>query len=162
MTNKYALIVDDEPILLSIHSDMLTRLGYVSETAADGQEGIERFNPEHHSVVLTDLEMPRKNGAKLINEIHEKSRVPILLTTGAGDVVIRDSLGSPLYEKALKLYTLDADQISTNIPAEELADVIVRAQQDPAFERVAILGKPFSFRQLKITLATLVNGYTAK
>ena len=47
---------------------LLTRWGFAVTSAEDGEEGIERieaFPPEHFSLLVTDMMMPRRSGAEL-------------------------------------------------------------------------------------------------
>ena len=64
------LIVDDEPMLVSLLSDYLSDLGYFTCTAADGKEALDklRFSPD---LILLDISMPELSGVEAIPRIRE-------------------------------------------------------------------------------------------
>lgn len=69
------LIVDDEAQIREVAEAALTSFGYRTVTAADGNEGIARFaaDMENIAVVVTDLSMPRMDGAEMIGTIRKLS-----------------------------------------------------------------------------------------
>ena len=64
------LIVDDEEVLGVLIKAMIEKDSYYSvNTAKDGQEGYLaylRFRPD---IIITDIEMPRKNGLEMVSAI---------------------------------------------------------------------------------------------
>ena len=84
------LVVDDETLMRSMLSDVLTRLGYSVEQAESGEVAMTHFRPDRYQVVITDLVMPRMNGLELARRIRQVDRaVPIILftgTTGTSDI----------------------------------------------------------------------------
>lgn len=81
------LVVDDElPMRLGL-KEVLSRAGYVVETANDGAEGIARLDRGGLDVVITDLRMPNKDGFDLLR--HARSRHPevlVYMISAHGDV----------------------------------------------------------------------------
>lgn len=63
------LVVDDEPALRQILSDLLTSAGHEVQTACDGEEGLELALGQPWDLVLSDISMPRRNGIHLLAEI---------------------------------------------------------------------------------------------
>lgn len=69
------LVMDDEEMLLDISTDMLTSLGYLVETAIDGQQAIDKYiNADKcgrpFDVVIMDLTIPGgKGGEYLMQEL---------------------------------------------------------------------------------------------
>src|SRR6266436_190382 len=63
------LLVDDDPRLLSVLSDVLSTEGHAITTAANGEEALAVFDPGAHDVVITDLGMPRMNGWEVAQRI---------------------------------------------------------------------------------------------
>ena len=60
MTNKQSinvLLVDDDPSILEILTDMMTIFGYESDTAKNGMEAIEKLKHDSYQIVLTDMMM---------------------------------------------------------------------------------------------------------
>jgi len=64
------LIVDDNEVLANLIKEMLDREGlYQVETAVNGEEGYEAFFNFKPDIILTDIEMPVKNGIEMIRDI---------------------------------------------------------------------------------------------
>jgi CheY-like chemotaxis protein len=82
--------VDDEPYLLDVEKEMLTRLGYASTTMSDPTEALKLFGqqPMRYDLVITDMTMPKMTGDKLAREIMQiRSDIPIILCTGYSELV---------------------------------------------------------------------------
>ncbi len=81
--SKPILIVDDNPNMSSLLSDMLDVFDYKSVRAADGQQALEALEKQPFSLVITDLRMPNMTGLELIEKIKEKHpKIPVVLISG--------------------------------------------------------------------------------
>ncbi|MBX9856241.1 MAG: PAS domain-containing protein [Gemmatimonadaceae bacterium] len=89
------MVVDDEPALRHAVARMLTRLGYRSITAEDGEDAIARLvlGGDQVAVVLTDLRMPKMPGDELSEHVHRmRPDLPVLFMSGqADDATVRDT-----------------------------------------------------------------------
>jgi len=64
------LIVDDEEALADLIKEMVERVGiYRVKTAANGEEGYEVFLHFKPDIILTDIQMPGKNGLEMVRDI---------------------------------------------------------------------------------------------
>jgi len=64
------LIVDDEGALADLIKEMVERVGiYRVKTAANGEEGYEVFLQFKPDIILTDIQMPGKNGFEMVRDI---------------------------------------------------------------------------------------------
>jgi len=63
------LIVDDNQDLASLIKLMLEDEGYEVKSAKDGQDGYSTYLLFHPDLVLTDIQMPEKNGLELMEYI---------------------------------------------------------------------------------------------
>ncbi len=63
------LVVDDEPQVCEMISDVLTGMGHKVENALDGVEAVEKMKSGQFSIVVTDMDMPRMDGMQLIHYI---------------------------------------------------------------------------------------------
>lgn len=82
------LIVEDHPVNLKLLKRQINLLGYLSDVASDGVEGLEKWRRESYALVLTDCQMPRMDGYQLAREIRKletslggKNAVPIIACT---------------------------------------------------------------------------------
>ncbi len=76
------LLVDDDSGIRGVISDLLTTSGFKVIQAADGLEATLKMKNQNFSLVITDLNMPKKDGIKLTNEIIAANGPPVLLMTG--------------------------------------------------------------------------------
>ncbi|HYO58601.1 response regulator [Archangium sp.] len=59
------LLVDDEPDLLELYTDVLEVMGYQVVHAHDGLEALEKARQQRPDLVVTDWMMPRLDGVEL-------------------------------------------------------------------------------------------------
>jgi CheY-like chemotaxis protein len=77
------LVIDDEPLLRDLLAEFLTLLSHEADVAADGHEGLARFDPPVHQVVLTDFLMPGSNGLEVADAIRARDcATPIVMISG--------------------------------------------------------------------------------
>ena len=76
------LIVDDEDDQRRGLSSLVSSWGYAVETAADGQEALEKLTSFRAHVMVTDLNMPRMDGFELLQRLTREGSAPttIVLT----------------------------------------------------------------------------------
>jgi two-component system chemotaxis response regulator CheY len=79
------LIVDDSTMLRDMLNYALTEGGYTDVTeAVDGQDGINKAKETIFDLIITDINMPNKNGFELIETLRqtqEYAKRPILTLT---------------------------------------------------------------------------------
>ena len=86
MQQKTILIVDDEPaIVKGLKFNLEQQEGYVIDSAYDGEEALQIFDPEKHDLILLDLMLPKMDGMEVCPKIREKSDVPIIMLTAKDD-----------------------------------------------------------------------------
>jgi two-component system chemotaxis response regulator CheB len=77
------LIVDDSALARDILRDFLEgdeNFKIIGE-AADGEEGVQKILSLNPDLVTLDIEMPKKNGLEVIEEVMKKTSVPIVVIT---------------------------------------------------------------------------------
>ena len=82
------LIVDDEEYQRSGLASMVRSWGFTADTAADGQEALEKLAVQPVHVLLTDLMMPRMDGFELLKRLQEQgpSAPPAIVLTAFGNI----------------------------------------------------------------------------
>jgi DNA-binding NtrC family response regulator len=70
------LVVDDEESQRTALASMIKLWGYSVETAADGQEALEKLATFDAHVIVTDLNMPRMTGQELLRRLKEEGDAP--------------------------------------------------------------------------------------
>jgi CheY-like chemotaxis protein len=77
------LIVDDNPNMSSLLSEMLEVFDYESIRADDGLEAIDKVDQNDISLVITDMRMPKMSGLDLLQKIKEKRPdLPVVVISG--------------------------------------------------------------------------------
>lgn len=80
------LVADDDDLLRNLVKEVFEEQGYQVYEAADGEEALDIFW-EHSEIalVILDIMMPKLDGLAVLDEIRERSDVPILMLTALGD-----------------------------------------------------------------------------
>lgn len=87
MQAKSILIVDDEASVRTSLEKVLSKAGYVTKTAATGNEAIKMLTRRPTDLVLSDLKMPDGDGMQLLRDIKSNNvNTEVILLTGYGTV----------------------------------------------------------------------------
>jgi two-component system response regulator MtrA len=81
------LLVEDDPSIREVTAIGLRNAGFEVETAADGREGLDRFEREPFDLVLLDVMMPRLDGLEVCRAIRRTSTVPVVMLTARADTL---------------------------------------------------------------------------
>jgi len=80
---KSILIVDDNPNMAILLSEMLEIFDYESEQAEDGLVALEKLREKNFSLIITDMKMPNMTGLELLEEVKQKyPKIPVVLISG--------------------------------------------------------------------------------
>lgn len=85
---KRILVVDDSFSTREIEKAILSLEGYNVETAVDGIEALEVLRKQHFDLVVSDLNMPRMDGATLIGNMRRDEKfasIPVLVVSSESD-----------------------------------------------------------------------------
>jgi CheY-like chemotaxis protein len=66
------LVVDDEEAVREVIADVLDGHGYEVETAADGQDAVRLCEQGRYDLILSDLRVPKMDGAALYQALQDK------------------------------------------------------------------------------------------
>jgi len=106
------LVVDDDPHERNSVSTKVAALGYSVQTAADGEEALEKISSSVVDVIITDLIMPRMDGTQLLQELLNRGDLtPVIVLTSFGSVekavsIVKDFRAFWYMEKPAQLAVL--------------------------------------------------------
>ena len=81
--SKSILIVDDNPNMSSLLSEMLEVFDFESSRAGDGNEALDKLEGGKFEMVITDMRMPNMSGLELIKQVKTKyPKMPVVLISG--------------------------------------------------------------------------------
>ncbi len=81
--SKTILIVDDNPNMSSLLSEMLEIFDYESEMADDGIMALKKLEKQKFSLIITDMKMPNMTGLELLDKVKDKyPKIPVVLISG--------------------------------------------------------------------------------
>jgi two-component system, NtrC family, response regulator len=145
------LLIEDDPSGRELGLFNLKKAGYRAEAAVDGTDGIERFDPERHDLVITDVKMPGLSGLEVLKRVKDQSPdTPVIVITAYGDVELAvqamkagaaDFIGKPFNRDHLLLSVekgLEGSRLR-----REVRELRIRASgvERPIVYRSALMGK---------------------
>jgi two-component system NtrC family response regulator len=143
VTASCILFIEDDPAGRELGQYNLKRAGYAVDAVIDGEEGLARFSPERHALVVTDVRMPRLSGLDVLRAVKARApNVPVIVITAFADVEVAveamkagaaDFIGKPFnrdhllltVEKALAAQRLTQEVRSLRIRASGVERAIV-------------------------------------
>ena len=103
-------IVDDDPLVRDMLSDLFTLEGYQVESFAEGSSFLAAARARHPACILLDVNMPGRSGIEILKELHACGYpAPVFMISGHGDV--------PLAVSAIKCGAVDFIQKPFNMEA---------------------------------------------
>ncbi|MCL1971561.1 MAG: response regulator [Endomicrobia bacterium] len=78
------LIVDDEPFLREMLSDILSLAGYEVIKAVNGKDGLEKIFSQKPDIVLLDCSMPEMDGYEVLTHLRKEPKfmnLPVIMLT---------------------------------------------------------------------------------
>ena len=131
-SGQHILVVDDEPPICNVLSQMLSRAGYQVAAYSDPQAALREFlaQPARFDLLLTDLTMPGMTGVELARRIYEvRPDLPVVLTTGFGGDVMVESATETRILKVLE------KPVSPGMVTEVVHDILHNGGKTPAASR---------------------------
>ncbi len=84
---RAVLVVDDDPAILDVLSELLADEGFTVRIARDGYQALVRALELPPDLILTDLMMPFVDGRALLARLHEHPEtvhIPVVLMSAGG------------------------------------------------------------------------------
>jgi DNA-binding response OmpR family regulator len=87
-TRRRILVVEDDPSLATLESEILTAHGYIVVTVHSGELALTALQSAIPDLVVLDLELPGSvNGWEVLQELRTAANTPVLVTTSATTAV---------------------------------------------------------------------------
>ena len=81
------LIVEDEKDLAMVLSELLSMEGYYTDTAYDGESGLDNALSGIYDIIILDVMLPKMDGFQVLSEIRRNNmNVPVLMLTARSQV----------------------------------------------------------------------------
>jgi CheY-like chemotaxis protein len=107
-----ALVVDDDPDLLNLYTDLMEEMGLEVVSAQDGVEALKLAVELKPELILTDWQMPRMDGIELCKTLKRSARLdrPLLILHSSepilepwcADVCLRKPSSQETFEAVVK------------------------------------------------------------
>lgn len=85
---KKVLIADDEPDVREFVQAVLEEDGYSFLTVGDGEAAVQTAKAEKPDVVILDVQMPKKNGFQVFQDLRQNSAtqsIPVIMLTAVSE-----------------------------------------------------------------------------
>ena len=97
MDPKRILVVEDDLFLRELYTDILTAEGYKVDSAADGEEALQKIKVGGYDLVLLDIIMPKMDGLTVMRQVQttppqNTNKCVVFLTNLDKDEEIRTAL----------------------------------------------------------------------
>jgi len=121
------LVVDDDPDVLAVYTEILAEHGFAVDAATDGFRAIERLGTKSYDVILSDIAMPGMDGIQFLRSVRDFDLdVPVILSTG-----------NPALETAVRAVEEGAFRyLCKPVTANELEETVRRAARLHDFARL--------------------------
>ena len=89
------LVIDDEPIIAELLSDVFSRHGYEVETCIGGEAGLEQAARGRFDLVVSDFAMPGANGLDLARHLSSADpKARVVIVSAFLDPDVEEALGA--------------------------------------------------------------------
>jgi CheY-like chemotaxis protein len=121
---KKVLIIEDESDIASIYKQILDEAGYITVTAVNGKNGLQKIFEISPDIIILDLRMPVMDGKTMLSQLKNNpayamhKNIPVVILTN-----------SESYESVRDTKSLGGAKeyiIKSNIAPNEIIDVVKR------------------------------------
>ena len=77
------LVADDDEFSLKLMGKLLAHVGYTVSMARDGAQALDLLAREQFTLLITDVNMPRMDGLRLLEEVKKKYHIPAIVITAS-------------------------------------------------------------------------------
>lgn len=82
--DKMIFVIDDDATVRDLLELLIEGEGFRCETAADGEEGLQKIGKLRPDLILLDLMLPRYGGIEILRQLQtgDTASIPIVVVTG--------------------------------------------------------------------------------
>jgi DNA-binding NtrC family response regulator len=127
------LVVDGDPLIRQVNSEVLIYSGYHVDAADDGVAAWEALRVNNYDLLITDNDLPQVTGVDLLKKVHAtRMAMPVVLATGT--LPVQEFAQCPWLEPAavlLKPYSFDEllETVQKVLPATTSASAEIEPPQ---------------------------------
>ena len=154
------LVVDDEPLLRNLLSQLLQLEGYDVLEAENGQIALELVANEKPDLVLLDVMLPARSGLDVLGELRRTNDIPVILVSGLAaesDRVAGLKTGADDYVTK----PFSAAELSARIESV-LRRAVMRRAPDGSGDRLSFEGLVINLTTREVRVAGATIEMTAK
>lgn len=120
------LIIDDKQSIIEILETALNERGYITASASNGAEALEKLAHEEFELVLCDVRLPDVEGTEILKEIiRKKAGTAVIMITAYGSI-----------ENAIECMKLGAyDYVTKPFNLNEIREVVKKGLERVGLER---------------------------
>jgi CheY-like chemotaxis protein len=80
------LLIDDDPQIVALLTEVLGHHGHDVMAAADGRLGLKLVAEHHPELVITDIFLPEIDGLEVIWRLRDQPRLKVIALSGGGQL----------------------------------------------------------------------------
>jgi CheY-like chemotaxis protein len=119
------LLIDDEPQIVALLTEVLAHHGHHVMAAADGRAGLRLIAEHHPDLVITDIFLPEIDGLEVIWRLRDEPGLQVIALSGGGQ------LGDLQFLKHARLFGA-IRTMAKPLDLDALVRVVDELLQDPS------------------------------
>lgn len=153
------LVADDEMSIASAIAYGLTKEGYKVETAADGQEALDKIKKFQPKLVILDVMMPKLSGFDVLKSLGSRKGMGVVMLTAKNEVMDK-ILGLELGADDYITKPFDMRELMARV--KSLLRRLETAAVDPEEKQIIIDKLQIVLNQRKVVLGSETLDFTPK
>jgi len=156
MTSK-ALLIDDEPDILSLLSMTLQRMSIETDLAANVTEAKLKLSSNNYDFCLSDMRLPDGDGMEVVQFIQENSpNTPVAIITAHGNMEMGiEAMKLGAFDFVSKPVDLSRLRTLVTSALKQKEDNEQQDEQDEHLENKQLIGSSNAMKQLRNTITKL-------